>query len=248
MDKVESLKVIPVIDILNCVVVHAVRGRRQEYQPLQSSLCKSTEPLEVAKTFKSLGFSELYIADLDAIAGGQVNIQVLKRMADESRLKLIVDVGVTDLETAKKLLKNGVSKVVIGTETLQNKNFVCEAIRVLGNARVMVSLDFKGDRVLLKLRFTGCADPMCLLREFKGMGVSEFIVLDLARVGSCEGVNLDFLKKAIEEKVDVYVGGGVRDINDLIELKELGVCGALIATALHSAKISVEALKQNKLL
>ena len=69
------------------------------------------------------------------------------------------------------------------------------------------------------------------------MGVSQVIVLDLARVGSGEGVNIDFLKKVIADVgVDVYVGGGVRDINDLVELKNLGVSGALVATAFIQAK------------
>ncbi len=77
------------------------------------------------------------------------------------------------------------------------------------------------------------------------MGISQVIVLDLARVGSDEGVNTDFLKKVIAEVgVDVYVGGGVRDINDLIELRNLGVSGALIATALHTGIITIEQLKQ----
>ena len=71
MGKVESLKVIPVIDILDGLVVHAIRGRRQEYQPLKSSLCNSVDPIEVAKAFKTLGFNELYIADLDGITKRQ---------------------------------------------------------------------------------------------------------------------------------------------------------------------------------
>ena len=75
------------------------------------------------------------------------------------------------------------------------------------------------------------------------------IVLDLARVGSGEGVNVDFLKKVLEAvPMDVYVGGGVRDIKDLVELKNLGVSGVLVATALHSGKISIEELKQAGLL
>ena len=243
------MKVIPVIDILNGVVVHAVRGKRREYQPLQSNLCKSVEPLEVAKAFKKLGFSELYIADLDAITRGSVNFQVLKRIVDETGLKLMVDAGVADLETAKKLLDCGVSKVVIGTETLQSKSFVGEAVRLFGSDRVIVSLDLKGDKVLVKLGFAGCKNPMCLLREFKEMGVSGVIVLDLARVGSGEGVNVDFLKKVLEDiSIDVYVGGGVRDIKDLVELKNLGVSGVLVATALHSGKISMDDLKQARLL
>ena len=247
--KVENLRVIPVIDILNGKVVHAVRGKRKEYQPLQSILCMSIEPLEVAKAFKALGFSELYIADLDAIDGSSVNFQVFKRIAKETGLKLMVDAGVSDIETAEKLLDCGVSKVVIGTETLQSKSFVGEAVRLFESARVIVSVDLKGDKVLVKLGFDGSKNPMCLLSEFKEMGVSGVIVLDLARVGSGEGVNVDFLKEALEAvPMDIYVGGGVRNIKDLVELKNLGVSGVLVATALHSGKISIEELKQTNLL
>jgi len=243
------LKLIPVIDILNGIVVHAVRGKRGEYQPLKSILTQSIEPLEVANAFKTLGFSELYIADLDAITKDRVNFQVLKHIADETELKLMVDAGVTDLKRAEKLLDIGVSKVVIGTETLQNKSFVGEAVRVFKSDQVIVSLDLRGDKVLVKLGFTGCADPMCLLSEFFGMGVSSVIVLDLARVGSGEGVNVDFLKKARKEQaLDIYVGGGVRNIKDLVEIKDLGLSGVLVATALHSGRISVEELKQSRLL
>ncbi len=242
------MKVIPVIDTLNGVVVHAVRGKRQEYQPLTSILTKSVDPIEVANVFQMCGFSELYIADLDAITKGIMNFQALNRITDETDLRVMVDAGVADLETAEKLLGSGVSKIVIGTETLKKKGFVGKVMKNWGKDRVVVSLDFKGNEVLVKLGFEGRTDPLCLLREFARMGVNTFIILDLARVGSCEGVNLDFLKKALEEDVNVCVGGGVRDINDLIELRELGVSGVLVATALHSGRILIEELKENKML
>ena len=118
---------------------------------------------------------------------------------------------------------------------------------IFGNDRVVVSLDLKGDKILVKLGFDGCLNPICLLKDFKQMGVSQVIVLDLARVGSGEGVNTDFLKEVIAEVgVDVYVGGGVRDINDLVELRKLGVSGVLIATALHTGKITVAATKTRR--
>ena len=243
------MKFIPVIDILNGIVVHAVRGKRQEYKPLQSILCNSVDPIEVARSFKSLGFSEIYIADLDAITGGSVNFQLIKLIAAKSRLKLMLDAGVANLETAKKLLDCGVSKVVIGTETLQSKSFVGEAVKLLESERVIVSLDLKNDMVLVKSGFDACKEPVSLLQEFEGMGVSGVIVLDLTRVGSGEGVNVAFLKKALEEvTLDIYVGGGVRNIKDLVELKKLGVSGVLVATALHSGKISIQELKQAELL
>ena len=91
-----KLKVIPVIDILNGIVVHAERGKRREYQPLQTSLTQSVEPVEVAKAFKKLGFKDLYIADLDAIIDCSIDFQVLKRITDETGLELMVDAGVTE--------------------------------------------------------------------------------------------------------------------------------------------------------
>jgi phosphoribosylformimino-5-aminoimidazole carboxamide ribotide isomerase len=243
------LKVIPVIDVLNGIVVHAVKGIRKEYQPLQSIITKSIEPLEVARTFKSIGFSDLYVADLDAIIDCSTDFNILKRISDATDMKLMVDAGVTNIERAQKLLDSGVSKLIIGTETLQKKSFVSDAVRLFGSERVVVSLDLKGNKILVKLAFDGCDDPLCLLKQFKAMGVSRVIVLDLLRIGSGEGVNVDFLKNVIEKVgIDVYVGGGVRDINDLVELRNLGVSGALVATALHTGKITIDQLKQKNLL
>lgn len=243
------MKVIPVIDVLNGIVVHAVRGIRKEYQPLQSVLTKSVKPLEVTLTFRNIGFTDLYVADLDAIIDCSTNFNILKNISDESDIELMVDAGVTSIERAQKMLDSGVSKLIIGTETLQKKSFVSDSIRLFGSERVVVSLDLKGNKILVKLGFDGCNDPFCLLKQFKAMGVSRVIVLDLLRVGSGEGVSVDFLKKVIAEvDIDVYVGGGVRDINDLVELKNLGVSGALVATALHTGKISIDQLKQEDLL
>ena len=243
------MKIIPVIDILNGKVVHAIKGQRHNYQPIESVLFKSTEPLEVAKGFRNLGFTELYVADLDAIIDCSMDFQKLKNITDETGLKLMVDAGITSILRAKKLLGIGIPKLIIGTETLESKKFVEQAVEIFGSDRVVVSLDLKGEKILVKLGFDGCLSPICLLQDFKRMGVSQVIILDLARVGSGEGVDVDFLKKVIAEVgVDVFVGGGVRDSNDLVELRNLGVSGTLIATALHTGKISIDALRHESFL
>jgi phosphoribosylformimino-5-aminoimidazole carboxamide ribotide isomerase len=243
------LKIIPVIDVLGGIVVHAVRGRRKEYQPLKSVLCASTDPVDAAAVLEALGFSELYVADLDAITGGQPSFSLFKMIAEKTGLELMVDAGIANLKKAEELLKSHVSKVIIGTETLPNISLVAEAIELFGNEKIMVSLDFMGDRVLSQFETGTLKPPLALLKKFQTVGVSEIIVLDLARVGSGEGVNTAFLKEALRSiEVNVLVGGGVRSIKDLEELKELGVFGVLVATALHSGKISREELKQAGLL
>ncbi|MGB9915526.1 MAG: HisA/HisF-related TIM barrel protein [Candidatus Bathyarchaeales archaeon] len=243
------MKVIPVIDILGGKVVHAVRGRRKEYQPLKSILCASTEPLDVAVAFRKLGFSELYVADLDAILGGKMNLSILRGIVEETGLELMVDAGVDNLEKAERLLENHASKIIIGTETLPTINLVAEVVRLFGNKKVIVSLDLMNGQVLSRLDTAVPMSPMALLQALQQAGTSQVIVLDLARVGSGEGVNMRFIEDALKNfHGRIFVGGGLRNIDDLIELEKIGVAGVLVATALHSGKISVDELKRLKLL
>lgn len=233
------------MDILNHRVVHAVRGERSRYQPIESILTKSSEPVEVAAAFKAKGFSEVYVADLDAIIDcTSHDFGLLREINQKTGIKLVVDAGVTSLERAQMLLDAGVSKIVIGTETLQNKTFVKAGVEKFGSEHVVVSLDLKANRVLVADGFEGCTDAMCLLRDFKDMGITEVIVLDLTRIGSCRGVDIEVLKRIKAElSLEVYAGGGVRSIWDLVELHDNGISGALVATALHTGKISVAELK-----
>lgn len=238
------MKIIPVIDVLGGRVVHAVRGRRKEYQPLKSILCASTDPVDVAVALKRLDFGELYVADLDAITCGQANFSIFKNIADKTGLELMVDAGIDNLKKAERVLESHVAKVIIGTETLPSASLVAEAVELFGSEKIMVSLDLMGDRVISGFELGALKDPMALLRKFQEAGVSQIIVLDLAKVGSEEGVNMPFLKEVVRNsKAKVFVGGGVRDVKDLVELKDLGVFGVLLATALHSGKISLEELR-----
>jgi len=239
------LKIIPVIDILNGVAVHAVRGRRKEYQPLKSIFCDSADPVAVASAFKTCGFEELYIADLDAIMGKGENFSILERIAEATGLRLMVDAGICDLNQARQLLQRKVSKIIIGTETLPNLDFVKEAIESFGSDKVIVSLDLKEGKVLSASESLQSMSPLEFACKLEGVGVGELIVLDLARVGSGEGVDFALLKEILRSlKIKVLVGGGVRDAADLVKLKELGVQSALIATALHSGKITVNEFRK----
>jgi phosphoribosylformimino-5-aminoimidazole carboxamide ribotide isomerase len=246
------LRVIPVIDILNNVVVHAVKGNRKEYQPLKSVLTTSIDPLEVASVFKLQGFSELYIADLDAILGKTPNFNLYTRLA-QMGFTFMVDAGVTDIASVKKLQNSGVSKIIIGTETLPNTDFIKQTIQQIGTKHIIVSLDMKAGKLLTPHSFNASTEVLGLLKTFCDMGVSEFILLDLARVGSSKGINIALLKQILTILADdvnsgVYVGGGIRGMNDLLYLKQLNILGVLLATALHLGKIDNQILRQTGLL
>lgn len=82
--------------------------------------------------------------------------------------------------------------------------------------------------------------PLDALRLFTEMGAEEVIWLDLKRVGTRTGVDLDSIReaRAMCRSAKLLVGGGVRGLEDLLRLKEVGVDGVLVATALHRGDIT----------
>ena len=62
----------------------------------------------------------------------------------------------------------------------------------------------------------------------------EVIVLDLARVGSGAGPDVEAIAEihAAFPELELLAGGGVRDADDLRALEDAGAAGALVATAL----------------
>ncbi len=238
------MKIIPVLDILNGVAVHAMRGERREYRPLRSVLCASSDPLDIALVFKSFGFSELYVADLDAILGKRGNFALYRQIIAEADLDLMIDAGINNIEKARKVLETGVSDIIIGTETLKNLGFVKQSIKSFGKNRVIVSMDLKEGKVISMSETIRFRDPLSLAETLERMGVIKIIILDLARVGTERGVHLSIVRRVLEKtSVEVLTGGGIRGIDDLEELRNMGVSGALVATILHTGKLTAKELK-----
>ena len=243
------MKIIPVIDILNKKAVHAKGGKRSEYKSLKSPLFSSDDPINIAITLEKLGFKEIYLADLDSIINHNTNFEICEQIRDSSKIELIVDAGVNDKELATCLFNRNVGKVIIGTETLTSMSFLKDAVQLFGNSRIVVSLDLQGEKMLANFNLGDIKHPFDFFKTIEAFGVSQIIILDLMRVGCELGVNTQLIKKIVEKfSIDVFVGGGVRSVSDLIELKNLGVSGVLLGTALYSKKISVEELKKTNLL
>ncbi len=79
------MEIIPVIDILDGKVVHAVKGERNKYRPVKSILTKSPHPLDVAKVFKEkLGLTKLYIADINSILEKGNNFRYIEEIKEKT--------------------------------------------------------------------------------------------------------------------------------------------------------------------
>jgi phosphoribosylformimino-5-aminoimidazole carboxamide ribotide isomerase len=214
---VVGVRVVGVIDLVAGAAVHAVRGERERYRPLG-------DPLAVARRF---GRDELYVADLDAIAGTGANGAAIAALAGEARV--MVDAGVSEPGQARALLELGVDRVVVGTETLG------DAAALARLPEAVLSVDLRDGRVLARDPGLAGLPALDALARLHHAALREVIVLDLARVGTGAGPDVALIGEihAAYPELELLAGGGVRDAADLRALEAAGAAGALVGTALH---------------
>jgi phosphoribosylformimino-5-aminoimidazole carboxamide ribotide isomerase len=235
------LRVLPVLDLLQAQVVRGIAGRRHEYRPVVSRLTSSAEPLTVARAFRDhFGLTELYLADLDALAGAPPALATYAALQADG-FRLWVDAGIRGPEGARPLTAAGVTDIVAGLETLSGPDALRALCVEFGGEHVVFSLDLKGGRPLGESSAWESADAWSIAERAIACGVRRLLVLDLARVGVGAGTGTDALCARLAEAhpaVEVFAGGGVRGLADLQRLKACGVRGVLVASALHDGRLT----------
>ena len=228
------MQLIPVIDLMHGQAVRAVRGNRASYRPVQSRLCEGSDPVTVARALCAhCGSQRLYVADLDALTGGQAQVAVLQRLLKAlPTVELWVDAGFADADAAARLreqLGAGAARVVtiFASESLRSREALasCCADRQAS----VLSLDRRDGR---RLDDAGCWESPALWPE-------RVIVMTLERVGADAGPDLDTLREvqARSPATKLVGAGGIRHPADLDSAAAAGAHAWLVASALHDGRL-----------
>jgi phosphoribosylformimino-5-aminoimidazole carboxamide ribotide isomerase len=248
------MQVIPVLDVAGGIAVHARSGDRTQYLPLESSLLPGGvgDPVGLLRAYHArLGIHQCYVADLDAIQGGAVQRALIRELAEFHTGfagALLVDAGTRSPGGALEVLSCGASEVVVGLETLHAFTDLAAIVSLVGPSRVVFSLDLRlGDPVLHPLMQDAKGagpDPMSLAEQVAASGVTSILVLDLGRIGTGCGVDLGLLE-ALRRRlphIRLLAGGGVLTRRDLERMRDVGCNGALVASAIHSGRLTASDL------
>jgi phosphoribosylformimino-5-aminoimidazole carboxamide ribotide isomerase len=238
------VRVIGVIDVLNGRAVHARGGRRESYGLVREVAGSRIEPgdaLALARTYvERFDLSELYVADLDAIAGGAPGATLIAAMAAPGAT-VWLDAGITTVDRARRVLALGAARVVVGLETLSSWEALEQIASAVGDSAVAFSLDLRNGA---PVGAPGDAAPSAAAHEIAARaadaGVGSVLVLDLVRVGTGRGLDIPLIARVREAVPGLLLlaGGGVRGSEDLRRLADAGCDGALVATALHDGRLS----------
>jgi phosphoribosylformimino-5-aminoimidazole carboxamide ribotide isomerase len=239
------MRIVPVLDLQKGRVVRGVGGHRHDYRPISSPLSASSRPIDVARAFQHrFGLTEIYVADLDAIAGAAPALSTYAELL-AAGMRIWVDAGIRDAEAAAGLAEAGIDRIIVGLETVAGPSMLESVCCQLGPGRVVFSLDLRAGVPLGDTSAWELPDAWSIARQSIALGVKQMLVLDLARVGLGDGTGTQELcgrLVAAYPEVQFAAGGGVRDMDDLRRLQQSGVGAVLVASALHDGSIQPEDL------
>jgi phosphoribosylformimino-5-aminoimidazole carboxamide ribotide isomerase len=236
------IRVIPVLDLKAGRAVRALAGDRDHYLPLRTRLHSGCEPIDVARGFRdTLHLRELYLADLDAIAG-MAPSQSLYQSIRALGIDLWVDAGIRDQTSLAGLLAADVATLVVGLETVRGPTALAEIRREVPSERLVFSLDMRNGIPVIAEDAApwGATDPFTLACSVVGQGIHRLMLLDLARVGTGRGIStLPLLAKlrAHWPELELTVGGGIADRDEVHAAANAGADAVLIGSALHDGRI-----------
>ena len=242
------MRILPVMDLKAGTVVHAVAGQREQYQPIHSRLAGDAGPASIARAYCELGFREVYVADLDALAGHPVNHHSLQQIA-ECGLRLTLDAACTTVERIEALQQllppPALSQLVIALESIEEPARLPDLLAAVGCDRAVFSIDLFDGCLMTRVPQWRGSSAVDVARRAVTVGFRSLLFLDIASVGTETGATQAARcgeLRAAMPNVTLLTGGGVRDRHDLQMLENAGCNAALVCTALHNGRLTAEEL------
>lgn len=231
------MQLYPAIDMKDGKCVRLRQGAFQEITVY------SDAPEKVASYWQSEGASFLHLVDLDgALAGHSVNEPVIRKIAEMVSVPIELGGGIRTRESVSQMLSLGVKRVIIGTKAVERPEFLRELVEEFGSDAIVAGIDardgwvaIQGWEQISKIR----ALDLCM--QMKEFGVEHIVYTDISRDGMLSGPNVEATKKLTTETgLDIIASGGVSCMEDLEQLYQEGIRGAIIGKALYENRINLK--------
>lgn len=235
-----SFVIYPAIDLRGGKCVRLVQG---DYE---RETVYGDNPVEVAKSWEAQGGKYIHLVDLDgAKAGCPVNHELIGEIARAVSVPVQIGGGLRTLEDVEKLLNLGVSRVIIGTAAIEDRDFTKKVLDRYGD-QVAIGIDARDGFVATRGWLeTSEVKAEVLAKELAANGAKTFIFTDISRDGMMQGPNVEAIVALAEATGrTVIASGGVTVQEDLVKLASHarnGVGGAIVGKALYTGRIDLAA-------
>ena len=233
----------PAIDLYERKAVRLYKG---DYQNMT---VYSENPIEVARDFEAAGATHIHMVDLEGAKSGETpNLAIVEQVARETSLFVEIGGGIRTMETVDRYLAAGVSRVILGTAAVNDEAFLTAAVNTYGD-KIAVGADVKDGYIAIKGWLeTSAVTLEAFLEKMQAIGVKNVICTDISRDGAMRGTNLALYRELSRKySLDITASGGVSSLEDVRQLRQMDLYGAIIGKAYYTGAIDLkEALEVAK--
>ena len=227
--------IFPAIDLKDGKCVRLYQGK------FDKSEVVGEDPIKVAKSFKDAGAKYLHMVDLDGAKDGKMrNYDIIASVVKSIDMPIQIGGGIRNVQTIELLIDAGISRVILGTSALNNPEFVKDAIKEFGE-KIAIGIDAKDGFVAVDAWINvSNIEYIDFAKRMEDIGVKTIILTDISRDGTLNGPNFQMLS-ALKDSVgcDIIASGGIKNIDNLIELKNMELYGAITGKAIYSGNIDL---------
>jgi phosphoribosylformimino-5-aminoimidazole carboxamide ribotide isomerase len=223
--------ILPCIDLMDGKVVQLVQGRDKALE------APGVE--EMLARFQA--FPEIQAIDLDAALGRGENEGLVRLIASRARAR--VGGGVRTAARARALVEQGAYRVIVGTSAFHadgiNRPLLEEMGRAVGTERLIVALDSKGGRIVVKgWQASINLTAESVIRELEPY-CAGFLCTYVDKEGMLQGTDLDWfarLRKATSR--EITAAGGITTLEEVRALQTMSVHAAL-GMAIYTGRLDL---------
>lgn len=228
--------IFPAIDLYEKKAVRLFKG---DYENMT---VYSENPIEIAQDFVNAGATHIHVVDLEGAKDGTTpNISVVRQIAAETDLFIEIGGGIRDMDTVDAYLSSGVSRVILGTAAVNDREFLTAAVKKYGD-KIAVGADVKDGYIAIKGWLESSALTLDdFLQEMEKIGVKYIICTDISKDGAMRGTNLELYSQLSQKySMNITASGGVSTLDDVKKLSEMNLYGAIIGKAYYIGAIDLK--------
>ncbi len=231
------MKIIPAIDIIDGKCVRLTQGDYAQKK------IYNEDPLEVAKGFEDAGIENLHLVDLDGAKAKQIiNYKVLERIASNTNLKIDFGGGLKSDKDLNIAFESGANQITGGTVAVKNPELFLSWLEKYGSEKIILGADVKNEKIAINgWQEESGIELIDFLKKYTAAGIEYVICTDISKDGLLQGTALDLYEKIKTHfpKLKLIASGGIVGMEELEELQQLEVHGAIIGKAIYEGKIDI---------
>jgi phosphoribosylformimino-5-aminoimidazole carboxamide ribotide isomerase len=239
------IQVIPSIAIRNGKVVRMRKG-----DPT-SEKAYDENPVDLAKRFEDHGIEVVHLVDLDgAERGSPVNYHVAEAISAYTDLKIDFTGGISTDGDISKAYEAGADYITASSVAVIDPELFASWIVSFGREKITLGADVT-DVESKHLLFRGWQRKSDLtlfehLQYFYERGLKYVKSTDVSRDGVLEGPAFDFYQDILNHfpEVCVLASGGVRGIDDIKRLNDMGIFAVIFGKAYYEGILKLKDIEQ----